>query len=109
MDPVNRRLFLKAAPPAAWISALPESALGLEASGGRVVQEAAGSGAQSKAKDKIKFAVIGLDHYHIMGMTAAVQRGGGELVAVYATSQQALSDFHKRFGDIRVARSEDEI
>ena len=60
-------------------------------------------------KYSVRFAVIGLDHNHINGMTAAVQRGGGELVAVYATSPEAIAGFRKRFGDVKVARSEDEI
>jgi hypothetical protein len=53
--------------------------------------------------------VIGLDHYHIMSMTAAVQRGGGELVCFYATDPKQIADFRKQFGDVRLARGEDEI
>ncbi len=44
-----------------------------------------------------------------MAMTAAVQRGGGELVSVYATDPQQVSDFRKKFGDVKLAASEDEI
>jgi predicted dehydrogenase len=44
-----------------------------------------------------------------MGMTAAVQRGGGQLVSVYSNNPKALADFHQRFGNVPVARSEDEI
>ncbi len=40
-------------------------------------------------KHHIRFSVIGLDHYHIMSMTAAVKRGGGELVYVYGHRPQA--------------------
>jgi predicted dehydrogenase len=57
----------------------------------------------------IDFAVIGLDHYHIMGMTAAVKRGGGRLVKVYATDPKQIADFRKQFGDVPLARSEAEI
>lgn len=62
----------------------------------------------------IRFAVIGLDHYHIMGMTAAVLRGGGEVAAVLSTNteglkEKQLADFRARFGDVKVARSEEEI
>jgi predicted dehydrogenase len=64
---------------------------------------------EAKPKYSIKFAVVGLDHYHIMSMTAAMQRGGGELVSVYSNNPKALADFHKRFGDVKVAGSEDEI
>jgi hypothetical protein len=34
--------------------------------------------------NRIKFAVINIDHPHIYGMTEAIKRGGGELVALYA-------------------------
>ncbi len=34
------------------------------------------------APNRIKFAVIGIDHPHIYGMTDAIKRGGGELVAL---------------------------
>jgi len=59
--------------------------------------------------DKAKFAVIGLDHNHIFSITATMQRGGGELVSVYSKNAKGLADFHKRFGDVKVAASEDEI
>ncbi len=65
--------------------------------------------ADAKPEYSAKFAVIGLDHYHIMSMTAAMQRGGGELVSVYSKNPKAIADFHKRFGDVKVAESEDEI
>lgn len=96
---------------AGLVPSLAESALAFSTSGGSPVHEVAGPGMDPEAKPQhsIKFAVIGLDHYHIMGMTAAVQRGGGQLVSVYSTSQKALADFHKRFGDVKVAASEDEI
>jgi predicted dehydrogenase len=97
MDDVNRRSLIKGMVPA--MLALP------------VVHEVASPGMDPDAQPKysVKFSVIGLDHYHIMSMTAAMQRGGGELVSVYATSPKALADFHKRFGDVKVAASEDEI
>lgn len=94
MEDVNRRSLIKGIVPAAL--ALP------------IIHEIAAAG-DVVAKDSIKFAVIGLDHNHIMGMTATMQRGGGELVSVYATSPKALADFRKRFGEVKVAGSEDEI
>jgi len=63
----------------------------------------------AEPEHSIKFSVIGLDHYHIMGMTAAVQRGGGQLVSVYSNNPKALADFHQQFGNVPVAHSEDEI
>ena len=96
-----RRSFLKAT-----------GSLGLGlAYDGRIGYEVAepDADAETKPRQSVKFAVIGLDHYHIMGMTAAVQRGGGELVWLYATDPKAIADFEKRFGKVKLARSEDEI
>jgi predicted dehydrogenase len=73
------------------------------------VQEVAAPGPALTPRHKIRFAVIGLDHYHIMSMTAAVKRGGGELVSVFATDPKQIADFRKQFGDVPLARSEDEI
>jgi predicted dehydrogenase len=42
-------------------------------------------------------------------MTAAVKRGGGELVSFLATDPKQIADFRKQFGDVPLARSEDEI
>jgi predicted dehydrogenase len=85
--------------------------IGLPVAGGRVVHEVAGPGqdADLKPKHSIRFAVIGLDHPHILGMTAAVKRGGGELVSVCSTDQKALAGFQNRFGPVKVAGNEDEI
>jgi predicted dehydrogenase len=115
MDASNRRSFLKVSGSMAGsvglMSALPEAAFAQPANEGGVVDEVAAPGmdAEAKPEHSIKFAVIGLDHYHIMGMTAAVQRGGGELVSFYAKDPKAIADFRKRFGDVKVAQSEDEI
>lgn len=102
-DLASRRAFLMAAgmAPAMMAPALAHAA----------VQEVAAPGADpsAKPKHKIRFAVIGLDHYHIMSMTAAVQRGGGELVCFFATDPKQIADFRKQFGDVRLARGEDEI
>jgi predicted dehydrogenase len=83
----------------------------LNTDAGSIIHEVAAPGADPDAKPKhsIKFAVIGLDHNHILGITAAVQRGGGELASVYSPSGAGMADFTKRFGNIKVARSEDEI
>ena len=110
IDDVRRRAFLKATSSAGLVSALPFSAFG---SGfeGKIEYEIANADGQESAgpKDHIKFAVIGTDHNHILGITAAIKRGGGELVSVHSTDQGGLAEFQKRFGDVKVAKSEDEI
>lgn len=57
----------------------------------------------------IRFSVIGLNHGHIYGMTEALLAGGGELVSVFAREPDLLEGFTRRFPDVKVARSEEEI
>lgn len=111
LESVGRRSFLKTMGATGMLSALPEAAFGLHAGGGHIGHEIAVPGVDADAKPKysIKFAVIGLDHYHIMGITAAVIRGGGELVAFYTTLPKAIADFQKLYPNARLAKSEDEI
>ena len=107
----DRRKFLQAGSSAGLLSALPEAALAFQSKGGQLVEQVAPPGMDPDAKPKhsIKFAVIGTDHNHIFGITAAMKRGGGELVSVYGTNPELFAQFQKRFGAIRVAKSEDEI
>ena len=111
MDEVNRRSLLKLAGASTLIPGLSEAAFGFANPSAPFVHEIAEPGGQADAapKHSIKFAVIGLDHNHILGITAAVQRGGGQLVSVYSNLPKELADFKKRFGDVKVAASEDEI
>lgn len=106
----RRRAFLQAASSAGLVSALPFFAFGSPYEGKIGYQVANADGQEStKPKDHIKFAVIGTDHNHILGITAAIQRGGGELVSVYSTDPGGLAEFTKRFGNVKVAKSEDDI
>ena len=59
--------------------------------------------------NRIKFAVIGLNHGHITGQTKAVQRGGGELVSFFAKEPDLIAGFQKQFPEAKLARSEAEI
>ena len=102
-DLANRRAFLMAAGTAGVASAMAAGAAA------QPVQEVAAPGPALTPRHRIRFAVIGLDHYHILSMTAAVKRGGGELVSVFATDPKQIADFRKQFGDVPLARSEDEI
>ena len=58
---------------------------------------------------RIKFAVIDVDHPHIYGMTGAIKRGGGELVAVYAKQADLVNAFLKAYPEAKLAKSEKEI
>lgn len=61
------------------------------------------------APGKIKFAVISINHPHIYGMTDAIKRGGGELVAVYAKEADLLAAFSKAYPEARLTKNENEI
>ena len=111
IETIGRRNFLKTMGAAGMLSTLPETAFGLHAGGGHIAHEVAAPGADEEAKPKysIKFAVIGLDHAHIMGITAAVIRGGGELAAFYSTLPREIAGFQKIYPQARLAKSEEEI
>ena len=59
--------------------------------------------------NRIKFAVINIDHPHIYGMTDAIKRGGGELVALYAAQPDLAAAFIKTYPEAKLAKSENEI
>ena len=105
-ESVDRRSFLKVMGAVGM-----SSTLGLHPASGHVVEQVAGASPDSAAKPKysIKFGVIGLDHYHIMGMTAAIIRGGGELVSFYSNLPKAIADFQKLYPNAKLAKSEEEI
>jgi len=90
------------------------SAVEVALAGGRDVNfvEAVAPGSQDNTaapQHHIRFSVIGVSHDHILGMTAAVIRGGGELVAVHAAEPDKREVFLKRYPQAKVANSEDEI
>ncbi len=66
-------------------------------------------GNRPKPKDSIRFSVIGINHAHIYGMVSALNKGGGEIVAVYSKEQELLPGFIKLYPNIKVAKSPEEI
>jgi predicted dehydrogenase len=102
----DRREFLQNVGLAGIISAAAPAAF---AQSGAFTVETADSKPAEKPRHSIRFGVIGMDHAHIFSMTAAVKRGGGELVAMYATDPRQLENFRKQFGDVKLASNEDEI
>jgi len=110
-ESVGRRSFLKTMGAAGMLSALPETAFGLHTGERPIASELAQPGPDTDPKPKyaIKFGVIGLDHAHIMGITEAITRGGGELKWFYSTLPKAIADFQKLYPNARLAKSEDEI
>ncbi|MGK6322174.1 Gfo/Idh/MocA family protein [Sphingomonas sp. DT-51] len=108
MDMIDRRLLLAGA---GLVGAGLASAAGAQSTsaGNGVSAEGAPTGPDPSAKNRLRFAVIGLDHSHIYAITDALIRGGGTLVAVHAGDPKQLVPFRKRYGDVKVARTEEEI
>jgi predicted dehydrogenase len=102
----DRREFLRSAGLAGVMSAMAPGAF---AQSGAFTVETADSKPVEKPGHSIRFAVIGMDHAHIFSMTAAVKRGGGELVSMFASDPKQLENFRKQFGDVKLASGEDEI
>jgi predicted dehydrogenase len=110
MDPIDRRLLLTGAGIAGLASTFGGELLAQTgAQGNAVSSEAAPSEPVPQAKYRIPFAVIGLDHAHIYSITDAVIRGGGVLTAFHAVEPAQIATFRKRYGDVKLARSEAEI
>ncbi len=59
--------------------------------------------------NRIKFAVININHSHIYSMTEAIKRGGGELVALYAKEPELVAAYLKKFPEAKLVKSEKEI
>ena len=100
MDGNDRRDFLLAA-------GLGSAALALAA--GEVKAEVLPPAKEEKPQHHIKFAVCGISHDHVYAMIGAVQRGGGELVACWGLEPDKLAGFRRRYPDVKIAASQDEI
>jgi predicted dehydrogenase len=109
----GRRDFLKQAGvmgSMAMVAGLPEGAMGLAGAHGAVIEDAVVPvQAADLPKNHIKFAVCGMSHDHIYGMIGAVQRGGGEMVAAWAGEPDKIATFKKRFPNVKMVETQDEI
>jgi predicted dehydrogenase len=81
----------------------------LEREGLRWVEAEQAPSESSAPAHHIRFSVIGVSHDHIYGMTAAMIRGGGELVSVLAAEPDKREAFLQKYPQAKVAASEDEI
>ena len=110
-DGLNRRLFLKSMSSTGMLAALPEAAFGVAAGNGPVIHEVAvpSQDATAQPKYSIKFSVCGMSHDHIYGMIGAVQRGGGTLVSAWGGEEDKLAAFKKRFPNVKIVATQDEI
>jgi len=95
---------------AAMMAGLPQAALAFSADPAHIIEDAVvPQAAEESPKNHIKFAVCGMSHDHIYGMIGAIQRGGGELVAAWVGEPDKLATFTKRFPDVKVVKTQDEI
>ncbi len=93
----------------AMMAGLPESAMALGGAGRTVEEATLPAQAEEAPKYHIRFAVCGMSHDHIYGMVGAVQRGGGELVAAWGSEPEKVEAFKKRFPNVKIAATQDEI
>jgi predicted dehydrogenase len=113
MSDFGRRAFLKSATggvlgSAGMMAGLSGMAFAEPGDAG-VVHEVVEQEAEVAPKYSIKFSVCGMSHDHIYGMVGAMQRGGGVLVSAYGAEPEKVAAFTKRFPDVKMARSEEEI
>jgi predicted dehydrogenase len=74
-----------------------------------VVEDSVPLQAEEVPKYHIKFAVCGMSHDHIYGMVGAIQRGGGELVAAWGGEEDKIAAFTKRFPNVKMVKTQNEI
>ncbi len=106
----GRRDFLKHAGlmgSVAMMTGLPQSAMAFK---GEVVEDAELPAQPEEApKNHIKFSVCGMSHDHIYGMIGAVERGGGEMVSAWGGEPEKLATFTRRFPNVKIVKTQDEI
>ncbi len=115
---VNRRDFFRRAGAVGMMgAALPELMMGqpLPSSpddpqaGSHITYEVAEATPEAPPTETVNFAVCGMSHDHIYGMTDAIIRGGGKLVAWYGKEDNKIARFGKRYPDAKRVMSEDSI
>jgi predicted dehydrogenase len=114
MESTGRRDFLKQTgligSAAMMGTVLPNGAMVLgEEQGGVVEEKVLPKQAEEPPKYHIKFSVCGMSHDHIHGMIGAIQRGGGELVAAWGGEEDKLAVFTKRYPNVKIVKTQDEI
>jgi len=113
-EDLGRRAFLKSAASgmlgsASVMAGLSGMAFAAEPGGAGVVYETVEQELEAAPKYSIKFSVCGMSHDHIYGMVGAMQRGGGVLVSAYGAEPEKVAAFTKRFPEVKMSRSEEEI
>jgi predicted dehydrogenase len=109
--PVPRRQFLQTLRAASVASALPCSPVfgAAQVHTGSVKEEVLPRSEPVPPRYSIHFAVCGISHGHIYGMIEAIKRGGGVLVKAWGQEPDLLAGFQKRYPDVPMAATQDEI
>lgn len=108
----GRRDFLKQAGimgSMAMMAGMPEGAMALGGRGAIIEDAVIPMQAEEAPKYHIKFSVCGMSHDHIYGMIGAMTRGGGELVAAWGGEPDKIASFKKRFPNVKMVETQDEI
>lgn len=105
----NRRKFLKETAATATgmslLSILPEKIF----ASGKYREETRQAPPKQSDNPRLKFSVIGINHAHIYSQVDAVIRGGGQLVSLFAREADLVAGFTKRYPQVKLANSENEI
>jgi predicted dehydrogenase len=106
----NRRNFLKyAATTAAGMSLFPSLSQQILGAAGPLVRKGENEDMHKSQNSRINFSVIGINHDHIYSQVDAVIRGGGQLVSLYAKEPELVANFTKRYPQVKLASSENEV
>ena len=94
----------------AMMAGLPRTSDALSTPTGAMIEDSVQSEISGETPmHHIKFGVCGMSHDHIYGMAGAIQRGGGELVAAWGGEEDKLVAFRKRFPDVKIVKTQEEI
>jgi len=109
--PVPRRQFLQTLTAAGVASELPSfpALAATSVHTGSLREEVVPRSEPVAPRYSIRFAVCGISHGHIYGMVEAIKRGGGILVKAWGQEPELLTAFKKRYPDVPIARTQDEI
>lgn len=108
---MNRRTFLgQVGSTGAAMAALPSDAFRPAQAGSRLAYEsAAPQAARPVSGPPVRCAAIGLNHSHIYGLVNTVVAHGGQLAWVHAREPELVAAFAKRYPQVKVARTEQEV
>jgi len=106
---IGRRSFMHALGAGGFAAVFRDVFTDGGATAAQPVMEMVQAGNATMPKESIRFAVCGMSHDHIYGMTEAIRRGGGNLALAYGAEPDKAAAYRRRYPDVKWASSEDEI